>query len=60
MRPRGEHLDRLEAVRRDVHEMLAAEAFLVEQVCGDAEFTVQTTYSNACGATLAAGVLAAP
>jgi hypothetical protein len=40
VRARREQLHRVEAVRRDVHEMLPAEAVLVEQVRGDAESAI--------------------
>ena len=36
----GEQLDRLEAVRGDMHEVLARQPLLVEEVCRDAEATV--------------------
>jgi len=37
VRPRGEHLDRFEPVRRDVREVRPAQPLIVEQVRGNAE-----------------------
>ena len=45
VRARGEQLDRFEAVRGDVDQVLAAQPMLVEQVRGDAE-AVHSTNLN--------------
>ena len=42
VRARGEHLDGLEAMRRDLDQVLPVEALGVEQVRGDAEGRAQT------------------